>query len=394
VQQVKAVLVRVTDNLPAAVQAELRDYGATVDASFPDVDSAVSHYHGPTTERRLFVTEVRGLEDIPGLGRLADAFPGNPIIVISPAGDAATLLAELRAGATQIVPAPMKPVEFRDALDRVTRQFDLRPSAGRVIAVSGVTEGCGGTTLALNIAAEARRLGAEQAVLIELGGRVGRLAVMLNITPRYTTADLLGDMNAVDMAGLRKAVTPVQDGLLVLPGPYQAIAPAAPSLAAVHRLLTMARRLANVVVLDMTCSFDETYFGTLKTVDDVVLVADQKVPSVHSLMLVRDALVSQGVHARQYYAINRYSADMPGATLSEIGTLMPDAKLYPIRTDGRGVMEAINLGKPLREVAPDSPVLHDLGRLLEGVAGGAISGPVAPHRDGWLRRSLGKLFAP
>lgn len=390
-QQLKAVLVHTTETILTVVQAELRDYGAAIDASFPDADAVVAHYRVPAAERRLFVIEVRGPDDVSALARLADAFPGNPVIAVGPGEDAATVLAAVRAGAAQVVPVPVKPVEFRDALDRVTRLFALRSNAGRVIAVSGVTEGCGATTIALNLAAEARRLGAEQALLLELGGRVGRLAVTLNVTPAYTTADLLGDMNAVDLAGLRKALTPVRDGLSVLPGPYKAIAPTAPPVAAVHRLLAMARRVANLVVVDLTCAFDEAYFEVLKTVDDVVLVAEQKVPAVHSLMVVRDALAAQGVHARPYYAINRYSADLPGATLSEIRALVPDAHLYPIRTDGRGVMEAINLGKPLRDVEPDSPVLHDLGRLLEGIAGGAIAPPAAPHGS-WLRRSVGKLF--
>ncbi len=391
-QALKTVLINLSGNLLSAVEAELRDYGGTVDASFPDVDTALGHYRIPPAEKRLFVAELRGAEDVTRLSHLTDSFPDQPVLVMSQAQDAQTLLGAIRAGATQFVPLPMKPPELRDALDRTARQFGLRPSAGRLIAVTGVTEGCGATTIALNLASEAKRLGAEHTLLVELGGRIGRLAVILGVTPSYTNNDLLADVNAVDLDGLRKAIAPVCDGLSVLPGTYQTISTAAPSLSAVLRLLRMARKIADLVVLDLSGSFDEVFFGALKGADDVVFVAEQKVPSVHSLMLLRDALTSQGIHARPFYVINRYSEDLPGATLAEIGSLLPEAQLYPVRSDGRGVMEAINLGKPLRDAAPHSPVLEDLGRLMEGIAVGAIGVPPPRMHPNWLKRGFTKLF--
>lgn len=391
-QQLKTVLVGLSGNLLSPVEGELRDFGAIVAASFLNVEAALATYRIPQTEKCLFVVELHGPDDIPLLSHLTDNFPGHPVLALSQAQDAATLLGAMRAGATQFVPLPMKAAELREALDRSSRQFGLRPSAGRFIAVTGVTEGCGATTIALNLASEANRLGAEQTLLIELGSRLGRLAVMLGVNPKYTTADLLDDINEIDMNGFRKAATPVREGLSVLPGAYQAISMSTPPVSAVLRLLAMARRTANLVVLDLAGSFDEVYFGVLSAVDDVVFVAEQKVPSVHSLMLLRDSLVSRGIHARPFHVINRYSEDMPGATLSEIRSLLPAAPLYPVRSDGRGVMESINLGKPLRDAAPNSPVLEDLGHLMEGIASGPIGAPRLPAHPNWLTRGLGMLF--
>jgi len=389
-QQLKTVLVNLAGSFLPAVESELRDYGGIVDASFPDVSAALTHYHIPLGEKRLFVIELRDATDVARLSQLTDGFPGQPVLALSQLQDAQTLLIAMRAGATQFVPLPMKQGDLREALDRISRQFGLSPNAGRLIAVTGVTEGCGATTIALNLACEAKRIGVEQSLLMELGGRIGRLAVMLGITPQYTTVDLLGDMNAVDLDGLRKTVTGVQKGLTILPGAYQTIPTNTPPVSAILRLLTMARRIANLVVLDMTCTFDELYFGVLKVADDVVCVAEQKVPSVHSLMLVREAMTSRGIHARPFYVINRYSEGMPGATLEEIRSLLPGAQLYPVRSDGRGVMESINFGKPLRDVAPHSPVLEDLERLMRAIVGDHVESATA--QTNWLRRGLGRLF--
>jgi hypothetical protein len=56
-------------------------------------------------------------------------------------------------------------------------------------------------------------------------------------------------------------------------------------------------------------------------------------------------------------------------------------------------MEAINLGKPRREVAPNSPVLEDLGRFMEGIAGGPIEASLSYTHWKCLKRSIGNLFA-
>jgi pilus assembly protein CpaE len=391
-QQLKLALINLSGEVLPTVEAELRDFGATVDASFPDVDAALAHYRIPPAEKRVFLTAFGGPGDLPRLARLCDGFPGQPVLAIAPARDPETVIGAMRAGATQIVPVPVRGDDIRGALDRITRQFGLRPSAGRVIAVSGATEGCGATTVALNLARDAGRLGASHTLLVELGGHIGRLAVLLGVTPQYTTDNLLGEVGAIDPEGLRRAVTPVRDGLSLLAGGYKSITVGTPAPAAVLRLLGLVRRVADLVVLDVTCSFDELYFAVLRTVDDVVLVAEQKVPAVHSLMLVRDALAARDVRARQFYVINRYTEEMPGATLREIGGLMPGARLYPVRSDGRGVMQAINLGTTLREAAPDSPVLEDLGHLLEGIAGGPLGAP--EQRPNWLRRGLHKIFHP
>src|SRR5205823_460160 len=146
---------------------------------------------------------------------------------------------------------------------------------GRVLAVCGVTGGCGATTLALNLADElARRAprpaaagpnepGAPGCLLVELARQMGSLATYLDLEPRWTTRDLLADPSRLNLAGVRRALGWSGDGLAVLAGPYEELsAPPVPSRS-VFQLVDACRRVAPVVVLDVPCTFDEQCFETL-----------------------------------------------------------------------------------------------------------------------------------
>ncbi|MBA4190718.1 MAG: hypothetical protein C0467_22260 [Planctomycetaceae bacterium] len=393
-QQLQVVLVNLSGDILSKVESDLREYGGVVDAAFIDVDATIANYHVPPDQKRLFILELREEDDLLKLSRLADGYPEHPILVLSSMLESKAILGAVRSGASQFVPLPIKSEEFRDALDRLARRYGFRPNAGRLIVVTGVTEGCGGTTVALNLAHEANRLGSERTVLLEIGGRIGRLAVMIDSTPKYSSSDLLADIDSVDLDGFRRALTPLRDGLMVLPGAYQSLAGASPPVGSVLRLISLARRAADVVVVDVSGSFDEVFFAIMKAADDIILVAEQKVPSVHSLMLVRDAIVGHGAHGRRHYVINRYSSEIPGASLAEITKLLAEQHIHvcPVRSDGNAVMESINTGKSIREVAPHSPALEDMDKMLKEIAGGWLGthGPV--HRAGGFWRRLSAFF--
>ena len=101
----------------------------------------------------------------------------------------------------------------------------MRPT-NRVIAVAGVTGGCGATTMAINIAFEISQTHPTlRVVLAELSLQVGKLPLYLNVEPRLTTHDLLKDIHRIDLYFMQQALTPVVEGFSILAGPYHAVAP-------------------------------------------------------------------------------------------------------------------------------------------------------------------------
>src|SRR5262245_58808998 len=219
--QHRVVLVGLEPAARSAVGAALRGRGAEP-AAVEGLADALRQAEAHLGETHLFIAQLPP----DGLAHLTAAVPGQPVIALLPAGaDVAALLAAQRAGAAQVVPLPLRGDDFAQALDRVLAQFAPPPRAAAVIAVCGVSGGCGSTTVALNLACELG-LGAAGAarggcLLVELTRQMGTLASYLDVQPAVTTPELLADASRLSTQGIRQALTNVAPGLDVLVGPYQ-----------------------------------------------------------------------------------------------------------------------------------------------------------------------------
>jgi hypothetical protein len=81
-QQLKAVLISLSGNTLSTVESELRDYGGVVDAQFPDILAALTSFRISPVEKRLFVLELHGSEDVARLARLTEGFPDQPVLAL------------------------------------------------------------------------------------------------------------------------------------------------------------------------------------------------------------------------------------------------------------------------------------------------------------------------
>ena len=264
---------------------------------------------------------------------------------------------------------PLEVEDLRAALTRIARQFGYPATTSRVIAVTGVSEGCGATTLAINLAEEFASQHRLSTLLVELSLGMGRLGTYLDIDPRTTTQDLLGDVERLDLDAVRSALVKVDDCFHVLAGPFKGIPTHRPAGDQVLRLVDYARRLAQVVVLDMPYTYDDTYFRTLAAADAVVLVADQTVPTVHALKTLHDALRQGEGTGSVYPVINRYDARRVEFETERLKELLGVPALYTVADDPARCAAAVNSGRLLRQAAPRSHALADIGDLTDALLG-------------------------
>jgi Flp pilus assembly CpaE family ATPase len=175
----------------------------------------------------------------------------------------------------------------------------------------------------------------------------------------------------------------------VLAGEYRAITPVQASAASVIRLVDYCRSLANVALFDVPCTYDDMYFETLAIADQVVLVGEQKIPSIRTLKLVCEALGRIDGARKLHIIINRYDARMPGFGADRLKTLLEVPEILTVCNDYASVMASINHGRPLRQEAPRSPALNDLAKVV-----GSLFGPDRPAAPKAAANgsSIGKLF--
>ncbi len=377
----KVVLIGCRDEETPELRHELVEQGATLEADFPDVKTAIAALPAPTEAKQLFVFHVRSPADLRQMERLNDMFLGHPILaVLVGSPEPSLLMAAMRAGAAQVVSLPINIDDFKLALSRIARQFG-HSSLSTMIAVSGVSEGCGATTLAVNLASEIGHLYRIPCILVELAMQLGRLPSHLNLDPRYTTRELVQEIDRIDLELVRQALTPVGENFSVLTGPAKGIASATVDPGSVIRLVDYIRRLANVVVLDMPYTFDDAYFQTIVTAEHVVLVANPTVPSLHALKTVRDTLAKNERIGGLHLVINRYDRHHSACSLSHLHDLLQTEKLTLVANEYDTLEKAANNGTVIRAQNPHSRALADIDKLAA-----LLLGAHAPQERGAVSR--------
>ncbi|MBL8796279.1 MAG: hypothetical protein JNM56_20435 [Planctomycetia bacterium] len=352
------------------LRRELHNASVAVETEYPDVPAALAALPLLPNAKRLFTLFIKAEPDLKELEKLNEVFPGQPIMaLLDPVCDAGMVLKAMRAGAAQVVVLPFAADDFQAAMKRLALQFGQVQTDATVIAVSGVSEGCGATTLSVNLAREIAHVHRTPCILAELSFQMGRLACYLNVEPHFTTADLLGDIDRIDLEAIRRALTEVAPNFSILAGPYQGIVPVEAPVSSVVRLLNYLRQLARVVIVDMPARFDATYFDTLAVASRVMLVAEQKVPSLHALRLVLDSLEQREVVAAKHVVINRYDPTNEAFSLKRLEELLKPERLLTVANDYPHLAAAVNAGRALRDTAPHCRALHDIDHLAAIVLG-------------------------
>ena len=374
------VVIGCEGDLLQMLRLELAVHTARIEAEFLGVESVISGLRAapigdPTREtplqgkkdalieapRRLFIVHLDSAQEMPSIKRLSSFFPGNPILVLmDTAGDPNLPITAMRMGANQFVPLPWRADDLKQAIDCIASQHGHSVN-NQVIAVAGVTGGSGATTIAINVAFELATLHPLRVVLAELSLQVGKLPLYLNVEPRYTTHDLLRDIHRLDLYSIQQALTPIVDRFHILAGPYHSVSPLTVPPGDVLLLIECLRQLADIVVLDVPCTYDALYFDTLNASDQVVLVGEQKVPSVRSLQMVHNSLADKS----HYLLLNRYDPNLPGFGVDRLKTMLRVNEVMTIASDYARVSSSINQGLPLRLKEPKCPALADINAVAK-----------------------------
>lgn len=385
VYSLNSILINCEEAECPDLRSQLSERGVTIENEFVDVKSALAGLRSTSGEKKLLVINLSSGAHLRQLERLNDSIPGWPVLgLFRPEFGLPYVLQAMRSGAAQVVPLPLDRSDLALALDRIARQFGHASSSCTVVAISGATGGCGATTIAINLAGEIARLHGIPCILAELCLGMGRLASYLDIAPRYSTFDLLNDPERIDLEVVRNSLTPVSENFQVLAGPYKGISTVPANAQALMRVVDYLRRLAQVVILDMH-TFDEAYFQMMAAADRIVLIGEQKVPSVHALKTVRDELQKIDGAAPQLLVINRYNA-ASDLTLNHVQELLGVSRMFSVTNDWSSVGSAIDKGRLLSQENPKSRALADIDTIADTLLGTHTEQRPKTGFSGFLKR--------
>jgi len=367
---VPVILIGIGEKLMPTVRQELKNVAAAVEAEYRGADTALEGLRAEQTGKKLFIMHFEAPEDAKCVRRLVETQRGSPILALVDVADyPQNLLEANRAGAMQVIPTPVQPTDLHEALNCLAVQYRSLTKNLPVIAFTGSAPGCGATTLATNAAYEIAVQRKQHTVLIELSQQTSVLATNLDIQPAYTLSDLLADPEQIDAQLVQRSLVRVADNLDILAGSHGGGSTSAFSLSSVLRVLDYVRPLAQRVVLDVPCTYDEFQFEALGSAGQIVLVGEQSIASIRTLKLILDTLRPGPGQHTFHVVINRYDARMAGLSVGNLEIALVQANIRTIPDDRPGVLVAANEGKFLRQLNPKSLVLAGIDDLVDLLLG-------------------------
>lgn len=252
-------------------------------------------------------------------GELALAAPDAALVaawsdesLASDVASSAPLIEAVRCGVRDFLRRPVSSTELDELLQRARRAAPPRdaaagPRPGGLCAFVSNKGGVGKSTLAVNGACALAVRHPQRVLLVDASLQLGVCAAMLDLQPRTTLADAAAERDRLDATLLRQLATVHPCGLHLLAAPPDAVSAAAVDDELLARVLTLARRCYDYVVVDTFPLVDSVVTTVLDAADRAYVVLDNLVPTLLGAARLLPLLDELGLPPqRTRLVLNRY----------------------------------------------------------------------------------------
>lgn len=252
---------------------------------------------------RIVVIEVdpASRNSLERVDRLRNELPMIPVIAGLSQVDISTSRQLLRRGVSDIVALPFTLDELAtsivDTAEQMAAENDGEVSLAPFIAVIKTIGGSGSTTIATHLAAQmAHDMGEGcRACVIDLDLQSGDVASYLGASTRLTLADLMEAGGRLDEELVLSVAAKGHELVDVIAPPADIVPVESLEFDQLMRIITIARRHYDLVLVDLPASFTNWSLSTVYAADMSLLVGMLSIPSLRHAKRQIDFLVSMGI---------------------------------------------------------------------------------------------------
>ena len=322
---------------------------------------------------------ARAIQTIEGVRSI---LPDTPIIAYSSSTDISVVRQVMHAGVRDLLAQPLKPGELLAAIEQIMSGVDLgamagqqngtRPtqktSAGTVLTVFGAKGGIGKTTIAVNVAAAIAKNTDSSVLVIDLDTRFGDVAIMMDIEPRFTVAQLAATAGTLERETFKAALVKHESGVYVLPSPKHPNEWRSVEAADIKELVRFAARMFDYVILDTPGAFNDIVGTALEAATQVLVVTSVDMASIKDTSFILDLLESESFPKERLMLVVNHANGANTIRASDIERVLRHQVFWEIPHDSE-VTFATQVGKPVVIAKPKSRAAVNLNGLAEKVAG-------------------------
>lgn len=295
--------------------------------------------------------------------------------------ESSVLIDSLRAGVRDFLRRPVSTTELRTLIDNIAQNAETAPAAsgqtfGRVVSFISNKGGVGKSTMAVNTAVGLALRHPGRVLLIDASLQMGVAAALLDIRPEATLADVAAERDRLDVTMIRQMAIQHPSGLHLLAAPSDAVLAMDVDDTLIARIITLARRTYDYVIIDTFPMFDRVVVAALDLSDRAFVVVENVVPTLLGAISLLNVLERIGFPAeRQKLIVNRNQSIAGNLSLPDIAGRLQRSIDYVFPFDKR-VIAAANLGQPeglqSMRFSGFSRMLQTLVSDVESLAAGAL----------------------
>jgi pilus assembly protein CpaE len=293
----------------------------------------------------------------------------TPVMVYSAQTSLDLALRFMRAGAREFLSLPLNPSDMTAALARLSARRSSPSLAGKasrkLFVFLGTKGGCGVTTIAANFAIAIAQESGQSTLLIDFGLPLGDAAINLGMITEYSTANALQDSGRLDASFLSTLLIKHSSGLSVLPAPGE-FSPIQASHDAINRLLTVARKSFDYVVVDAGSRVDLMDTALFEDSASVYLITQVGVSELRN----SNRMISQFFSSRSnnlQIVLNRYTPHALLVDDTQITKALTRPAQWKIPDDYATARRTRNSATPIAmEDSPISNVIRQMARAACG----------------------------
>ncbi|MFC7493412.1 MULTISPECIES: AAA family ATPase [unclassified Nocardioides] len=248
----------------------------------------------------------------------------------------------------------------------ISRKVDVAATApdapvrGSLLTVFSTKGGVGKSLVSINVAAALADRG-HRVCVVDLDVHSGDVAIMLQLTPHHTLADLSQLTGGIDSSGMASLLTEHSANLSVLAAPVQLGAPVPAD--AIDRVLDVLMEMFDAVVVDTSGAFDDYALPAIDRSDLLVLVGTLDIPALKSLKLTAGTLDLLNVSRQRWRVLlNRADAKV-GLSAKEFAETL-GVEVAASVPSSRDVLAAVNRGEAIVRANPG----HQVSKILAAFA--------------------------
>ena len=294
------------------------------------------------------------------------------VMVYSSSQEPELLVRCMRAGARELLSAPLKTAVLVDAVVRASaRRLELerqKKTTGKVLVFRGAKGGSGVTTLASNFAITLRKESGQDVVLVDLNLDLGDSAVVHGLKPAFSVNDALKSPDRLDQDFVSGLLAEHKSGLWILAAPDTYGELTEIQNGALGKLMYILRDRFPYVVVDAGPSLGQAGDAVFEMADLIYLVMQVDISALRNAQRLISHIQGPGDGpSRIDLVLNRYDLRKLDIEEGQISKALALPLKWKIPNDYDGVRRSLDTGTPL--ASGNSPVAHALHQMARAACG-------------------------